>query len=204
MDRRFREDENELPYLLSQKRDKVKTPRSSGFHYEIIIEDRPFSQFASAVEGLIIPIDDRINIINSVEVTAKNCTFSINDSGDRLIFQFVVENRYVKTFITVYFENHQLSVSNYYIDHGKLESQPWFKSEVSRISREIGLDFYTCSSRRAHEFEDGHLTIEDNCSVLVIFGDGDFFNDHPGYKIDFKRKRFVEYHIFAGHEAILF
>ena len=81
MNRGFREDENELPYLLWQKRDKIKAGNPKPFN--INIQNRPFEDFESTVRGLIIPDDDRANIISSVEVRPKNCRFSVKEPAEK-------------------------------------------------------------------------------------------------------------------------
>ena len=170
MNRGFREDENELPYLLWQKRDKIKAGNPKPFN--INIQNRPFRDFESTVRGLIIPDDDRANIIRSVEVRPKNCRFSVSTNSE---------------------DNN---------NHDRLESADWFKREVSRISRQIGQDYYSCASGYGYKCSDGRLTINDNCCILVYFGDDscDILGEYPGYKIDFKKRKLVKYHVFQGHE----
>jgi len=201
VNRGFREDENELPYLLWQKRDKIKAGNPKPFN--INIQNRPFRDFESTVRGLIIPDDDRANIIRSVDVRPKNCRFSVStNSEDNLVFTFDVENRYVRTSIRSVYEDHELYVSSYYNNHDRLESADWFKREVSRISRQIGQDYYSCASGYGYKCSDGSLTINDDCCILVYFGDDscDILGEYPGYKIDFKKRKLVKYHVFQGHE----
>ena len=84
----FREDENELPYLVWQRRDRDED-RGQSYSDEddfeplnISFNNIPYSQFSSYVRRLQLTSDQKARLISSIEIKPRNCTFSINQNGD--------------------------------------------------------------------------------------------------------------------------
>ena len=186
-DRHFREDENELPYLVSSKRDPV---RSGGGYKSPIINAKnvPFREFPAYVNRLNIPYDDKRMLVNSIIVEPENCSFSFGTLGDDLKIEFFAENQYVKSYVSVVFDG-ELYVSYWSGNYDGLESMQWFKNEVRRIKKEIGKDFWSFAGGFHHELRNGIFRLTNDCSIVAYFGDGSTNMEHHLYNVDFDARR---------------
>lgn len=200
-DRHFREDENELPYLVRQTRNDERRgysdrPESSHLH----IYDVPFSQFPLYIDRLGLAPNQKSHLINSIEIRPRDCTFSIHRTDD-LRLSFKVKNEYLTTEIMVRYDpaSGQLEYLTGTTHHDALQSQQWFKDIVHKIEIEKGCKFEFCY--RGHDFKcrDGKLVINDDFETMVMF-EKDGCNDHYGYRLDFSRRKLEFYHEYPFHE----
>ena len=146
MEHRFREDENELPYLVSQKRDDGRPSHGSSRHdgpknneekiNDILISmDIPYSQYVKLKEKVMSFLD------------AKDCTgLTVEMDYDEYDFIFTRENEYIKTTDTFeYFTEFELDrlFKDCYTTHNydNLEKNPHFQDLIRRT----GLEYMGCS-----------------------------------------------------------
>ena len=186
-DRHFREDENELPYLVGSRRDPVR----SGGGYKapsIKAKNVHFSQFPAYVNRLNISPNEKRMLVDSIIVEPENCTFSFNNSGDNLRIEFNVENRYVRSYVSVVLDG-ELHVSYWSSNYDGLESMQWFKQEVQRIKREIGKDFWSFAGGFHHELKNGIFRVTNDFKVVAYFGDGSTNMEHHLYNVDLDNQR---------------
>lgn len=202
MSRRFREDENELPYLVWETRDEKPRNRTERFHLaEINIENKPINEFSSVVDGLLFS-NQKINLLNSIEVKPKNCTFSIKRNDDDFIITFYIKNDYLTSEIIVHYDLNscQIQRPNYFASYDGLKSMQWFKNAVKQIEQEKGYKFDFCTEGYDALYKSGKLLINDDFDVIVMFDD-DESNDQYGYKVDFENKKLNLYHVYPFHES---
>jgi len=186
-DRHFREDDNELPYLVSSKREPI---RSGGGYISPAMNANnvPFREFPAYVNRLNIPYDDKRLLIDSIIVEPENCTFSFKNSQDNLKIEFTVENQYVRSYVSVVFDG-ELYVSFWSGNYDGLESMQWFKNEVRRIKKEIGKDFWSFAGGFHHELRNGIFRLTNDCSIVAYFGDGSTNMEHRLYNVDLANQR---------------
>ena len=194
--RRFREDENELPYLVYETRESKKRKYSDP-PLNISYEDIPFSEFPSYVNRLILTPNQKSNLISAVDVKPRQCTFSIRQSDEGVQIKFKVKNQYLESNITVFYNPayssfESQSYTNY---HNGLEALPWFKNEVARVEGEIDLKFWECGSGFDYECSNGKFLLDDSYTVIVFFGDESPTSDYHEYKVDFENKKLEKYHV---------
>lgn len=204
MERRFREDENELPYLVWES-DEPKGIGDNSYLFKKDFENIDFREFSSYVRRLMISDDHKDSIIASVEVNARNCKFSIHQNGDDIRFSFTVANEYVKTEIDVRYNPDLAGMERYggYTYHDGLESKQWFKEAVREIENETGRRYEFCFNGHDFTCRGGRLVINDSYETMVMFEkDGD--SDHYAYKVDFALKELREYHTYPFHEYFTF
>ena len=175
-DRHFREDENELPYLVSSKRDPVRS--GGGYTFPgMNAKNVPFAEFPRYVNMLNISPSDKRMLIDSIIVEPENCTFSFKNSQDNLKIEFSVENQYVRSYVSLVYDG-ELYVSYWSGNYDGLESMQWFKNEVRRIKREIGKDFWSFAGGFHHELRNGIFRLTNDCSIVAYFGDGSTNMEH--------------------------
>ena len=195
-DRHFREDENELPYLVSEKRDPY---RGGSYNRRVDFEGVPFSEFKSCVSSLLLPGDVKSEIISSVTVRPKNCIVSIHQDGDVVRFRFILKNEYLTSEFIARYE----SGMHFYLpypDIAGLESREWFKQEIRRIEKETGLKQDTKSGGYSFNFYKDTLEILDEYHVRIYFRGKSQFDDYHSYKVDFNQRKLVKYHVHPWHE----
>ena len=185
MDQRFREDENELPYLLWQKRDD-KRPKTSG---------KPKSSAKNLDEvlnSLYISSSQRAVLKNKLTsfLNAKDCTgLTVEDFFDGCVFRIKRENEYITT--TDEFEySADLNLRRIFIDcfsshnHDRLLASPDFK----RMIEATGLEFIECSGGYESEFSmrDDEFTLKDEIVVWVYLRAGSVKRQ---YKLDLDKMK---------------
>ena len=191
-DRHFREDENELPYLVSEKRDGYRG--SGSVQLRMDFEDVPFRDFRSYIDRLLMPRKDKVTIINSIKVNPKNCICSISQDGHVVDINLVLKNKYLSSRFHFRYDSEMQFLYPFH-DHSIMKSSQWFKDEVRRVENEICLKYDACGGGYRFHFEDDMLEVLDEIEVLVYFSDGGEFSDSHSYKVDFKNKKLVEYHV---------
>ena len=197
-DRHFMEDENELPYLVWETRDNNRrTSRSN--RLELDFEDIPFKEFPSYVKRLILPQNHKNNIINSIDVKPENCTFSIHQKDKEIYLSLTLKNEYItSTFHGSYDQNDsEISFNFPSTSYRGLESRQWFKKEVKRVEKEIGLKFDAETGGYHFEWVGEKLKITDEFKIFIHFSDKDPYGDSHGYKVDFENKKLEKYHVFT-------
>ena len=202
MSRHFREDENELPYLVWEAREDKHRNRANESHLRNInIKDRPFTEFSSVINGLLLSPNQKTGLLNSVEIEPKNCTFSIQGDSDELKIKFIVRNEYLTSEISMVYNLVSCQTESYfgrYSSHDGLESLQWFKDAVHQIERENGYKYEFCHG--GHDISTfGKLLINDDFKAIAMFekeGNG----DHYGYKVDFNNRKLELYHVYPFHE----
>lgn len=165
-------------------------------------EDIPFREFSSYVKRLIISPSHMNNIINSFDVNPQNCTFSIHQNDDIIGISLVLKNEYM-TFefnCTYHCNNSEFTIPLPSQDYRNLESMQWFKNEVRRVEKEIGLKFDSEAGGYHYQWIDEKLKITDEFQILVYFSDDDRYSDSYSYKVDFKNKKLEKYHVHSWIE----
>ena len=81
----FREDESELPYLVSSRRDDSRNYSRRDNSRNINFKDVPFTEFPTCVKLLRLPLEDKVNLINSVEIRPGDCRFSIRQDDEEIM-----------------------------------------------------------------------------------------------------------------------
>ena len=211
----FREDENELPYLVSQKRDSYYRKDENEYFrddygqrsvpFELHFKGISFKEFPSYVMRLNLSRNHKDNIIRSVDIKPGNCTFSLNQIGDDVRMSFKVENEYLSTELNFRYDcvSGCFEYIGGYTHHDGLESQQWFRDEVRRIENETGYSYEFCYNGHDFSTKDGRVVINDAYESMVMFEE-DHDSDHYGYKVDFTRKMLEEYQTYPFHEYFLF
>lgn len=191
------EDENELPYLVSRKSDyyegyKGSTERKFNF------ENIAFEQFPSRVNMLILAQNHINRIIGSIDVKAKGCTCSIRQNDDDVRFSFNLKNQYMSSEFSAHYDmdNSEMIFNYPFTNFDGLKSLQWFKTEVARVEREIGLKFHDMAGGFDFKYDNGHLTINDEFDAIAHFSEGNYNSDSHGYKVDFENRKLKEYHVY--------
>jgi len=207
----FREDENELPYLVWQRRDRDEDRGQSYSDTEdfepikISFNNILYSQFSSYVRRLQLTREQKARLISCVEIKPRNCTFSLNQNGDDIRITFRIENEYLDTEITVSYDPFSGSVEYRYgyTHHDRLQSMKWFRDAVNLIERQNGYKYEFCYEGHDFSTRTGRLVVNDSFKTCVMFEkDGD--DDHYGYKVNFASRRLEEYKTYPFHEYHLF
>lgn len=203
-DRHFREDENELPYLLYEKRDEYKRS-GKPVPPRLDFKDIPFREFPSYVRRLNLALDHKNYIIDSVEVEPQDCIFSIRQEDDEVILTFEVRNEYVATRLSFQYDLNgrrfeYLGGTTY---HDGLEAMEWFKSVVRKTEKENGFKFIFCYNGHSFDRSNGRLLIRRDFQTMVMF-ERDPHDDHYGYKVDFATRTLREYHEYPFFEFFEF
>ena len=196
MEHRFREDENELPYLVSQKRDDGRPSHVSSRHDEpktneekvndiLISMDVPYSQYVKLKEKVMSFLD------------AKDCTgLAVEMDYGEYDFIFTRENEYIKTTHRFeYFTELELDrlFSDCYTTHNydNLVKNPRFQELIRRT----GLEFMGCSG--GYKVETKYFSefiMPDELDLGVNFRVG---SKRRHYKLDLDRmelsKEYFEY-----------
>ena len=203
-DRFFREDENELPYLVNEKRDPIKQTGTVK-QFELDFRDIPYSEFSSYVQRLALPQEHKRNLIGRIEIRPKNCTFSIHQRSDEIRITFTVENEYVKAKINVEYNlnSSQVEFLGGTTYHDSLEAMQWFKNAVRKIENETGYKFLFCYNGPDFTSRGGKLLVTDDFETMVMF-EKDHYSDHYGYQVDFAKRNLEFYHEYPFHEFYAF
>ncbi len=190
----FREDENELPYLVSSRRDDSRNYSRRDNSRNINFKDVPFTEFPTYVKLLRLPLEDKVNLINSVEIRPGDCRFSIRQDDEEIMIDFEVENKYLKTEITVSYSpvSHRIEYRWGYVSHDGLESLRWFRNEVALAEKETGLDYDMALGGFRFSTDDGKLIIKDEMYVSVIFSRNYNENDSYEYRVDFEKRKLIQ------------
>ena len=203
-DRHFREDENELPYLLYEKRDEYKRS-GKPVPLRLDFKDIHFREFPSYLRRLNLALDHKNYIIDSVEVEPQDCIFSIRQDDDEVILTFEVRNEYVATRLSFQYDLNgrrfeYLGGTTY---HDGLEAMEWFKSVVRKTEKENGFKFIFCYNGHSFDRSNGRLLIRRDFQTMVMF-ERDRYDDHYGYKVDFATRTLREYHEYPFFEFFEF
>ena len=193
------EDENELPFLVYEKRDDI--PRGKSQLEDINFKDVPFREFSSYVSRLRMTADEKANLVNSVEIQPEDCTFSMHQGDDGIRIVFKIKNEYCSLTLTVEYDRNSGMIKSQggYSDHDGLESMQWFKDAVHKKEKEKGYRFIFCYVERCFSTSEGKLLIKDDCETFVMF-EKDGVDDHYGYSVDFARKSLKFYHEYPFFE----
>ena len=146
MEHRFREDENELPYLVSEKRDNGRRYEKPT-RYDRVFRNITIDEFPKILNVLGFAPDQIRDLMNIIEIRPRNCICSIREDGtDDIIMKFNVKNEYVASKICVSYSRNRRRI----LGHGSLNnydslmSMQWFRDEVNRIENETGWKFSSC------------------------------------------------------------
>ena len=198
-DEYYMEDEHEWPYLVRETRNDNKGNGNVGTStLRRDFEGIPFSQFPAYAKRLILPPDHINNIINSIDVKAKNCTFSLHQKDFTVNIILTLKNEFLSSEFRGTYDSSssELSFNLPFHYYEGLKSMKWFKSEVSRVEKEIGMKFYSLVRGYDFTWADERLTIEDEYDALASFSDDDIQSDTHSYKVDFEDKKLIKYHVF--------
>lgn len=209
----FREDENELPYLVYERRDRDYKEDEDDYSHEyyrynkgnvkngLHLTDIPFWEFATYVRRLNISENHKDSIIRLVDIKPRNCTFSIHYVLDDLRMFFRVENEYLATEVRVHYD-FGMSCFEYCggtTYHDRLESMQWFKNLVRKMENEKGFSYEFCFNGHDFSSRGGRVVINDSYESMVMFEkEGD--DDHYAYRIDFEKRRLEEYKVYSFTE----
>lgn len=202
-DRYFMEDENELPYLVTEtRRNNRRNGNTKHIPLKMDFNNVPFREFSSYVKRLILAPNHINNIINSIDVKPNNCTFSIHQNNNIINIVLILKNEYMTSKFDGFYDSHTSELTFYlpYTDYRSLESLHWFKNEIKRVEKEISLKFNSESGGYHYQWIDEKLRITDEFQILVYFRDEDIFSDSYSYKVDFKNKKLEEYHVHSWIE----
>ena len=168
MDHRFREDENELPYLVNLKRDKVKGSRRDTRSDHEKVED--------IVNGLDVSDLEKFMLKNKIMEFLKtmDCTgLYAEDHFTGGSFTFTRENDYVKTCDEFLFDHKFFNGRRLFMDcytthyHDRLLSHPKFQKLIDSMPYE----FTGVSGGYEIKYHGGDETFEmlDEINVQVSF-----------------------------------
>ncbi|MEE0935330.1 MAG: hypothetical protein U0L42_06615 [Methanobrevibacter sp.] len=206
----FREDENELPYLVYERRDRNYSNDWDDYSYDeyrapkrnvrndLHINNVPLWEFPTYVRRLNISENHKDSILRLVDIRARNCTFSINHVLDDLRMSFRAENEYVTTEIRVHynFGESRFDYCGGTTYHDRLESMQWFKNLVRKMENEKGFSYEFCFNGHDFTSRGGRVVINDSFETMVMF-EKDRYDDHYAYKIDFEKRRLEEYKVYS-------
>lgn len=185
MNRGFREDENELPYLLWEKRDGISSKSNRGQSPNAnrqTLDDVLNSLYISDGQRAVLRAK-LVSFLNS----GDNISLTVEDGFDGCMFIFTRENEYVKT--TDQFEyctsfNLKRVFSDCYSSHDydKLLNNPRFKAMIKKT----GLEFLRCNGGFVCEYSGrfDEFTMKNELDLCVIFKDG---STTRGYELDLDR-----------------
>lgn len=197
------EDENELPYLVQEKRDDDYHSRPSG-HYDISENNETDEETLFRIlDPMDLSIIQHMKLYNKLIafLNAKDCT-SLNVEGEfgEYIFKFTRENEYVKTtdefLYYPIFGDLKRVFKDYYTSHNhdRLIANPRFQSLI----RATGLEFIKCDGGYVTEYSIAHdeITMKDEIDIGVWFKAG---SKKRNYKLDLDRmelsRDYFEYRI---------
>ena len=194
-DHYFREDENELPYLVSQKRDEDKSFGDESYDIEIGYGDTSSNKNLTNAERLD-NILDSMGLFLAQKYILKNALVSLLNSRDctRLdvneveygyyLFVFTRENEYIKT--TDEFEyNTEFDIRRIFIDcytrhnYDRLIANPHFKALIEKTDGQ----FIRCSGGYETDYSMASdvFSFSDEINLRVIFKIGSL---QRSYKLD--------------------
>ena len=138
MDRRFREDENELPYLVSSKRDRIKGSPVDARTRDEKLDEIISRLYVSDLEKILL----KSNLLKFL--SAKDCTGLIaEDDFTSCSFTITRENDYIKTQDEFLFSHDLFRVKRVFWDcytshsHDKLLSNPRFRKLIDSTPYEF-------------------------------------------------------------------
>ena len=191
-DHYFREDENELPYLVSQKRDHEKSSDDECYEED---EVSPNPTNAEKMDSIL----DSMGLFLAQKVILKNALVSLLDSRDctRLdvnneeygyyTFVFTRENEYIKTTDTFEYSTEfefRRTFLDCYTSHNydRLTANPRFRALLEKTEGE----FLRCSGGYETDFSfaDDEFSFRDEINVSVIFKVG---SAQRSYDLDLER-----------------
>lgn len=202
-DRHFMEDENEWPYLVSEDSHVYTGSGKSGsVPLKADFESLPFSEFSSRISRLVIDSRNKAKILSSIAVEPANCRFSLHYDGSKIRISLILENEFLTSNFNGFYDLDTSEMTFYQPIHSynRLESMPWLEREIKRVESEIGLGFYGFGGGYQYSWFNGYLTINDEIEVHVFFTSGDSLSDYHSYRVDFKGKRLVKYHVHPWFE----
>ena len=141
------------------------------------------------------------NIINSVEINARNCIVSMHKRDDEIIMTFLVENEYVATEFRLLYDLNfsQIEYLGGTTYHDNLESRTWFINAVKKIEKENGYRYAFCFGGHDFSFSNGRLVVNGDFKSKVMF-EKDGCSDHFDYNIDFAKRKLEFNHVCPFHE----
>lgn len=191
-DHYLREDENELPYLVSQKRDYEKSSEDEYYDED---EVSPNPTNAEKLDSIL----DSMGLFLAQKVILKNALVSLLDSRDctRLdvnneeygyyTFVFTRENEYIKTTDTFEYSTEfefRRTFLDCYTSHNydRLTANPRFRALLEKTDGE----FLGCSGGYETDFSfaDDEFSFRDEINVSVIFKVG---SAQRSYDLDLER-----------------
>lgn len=192
------EDENEWPYLVWENKGEYGGSRNTVTpSLNLSFENRPFGEFSSCVNRLLIDSSHKRKILSSIKVEPRNCSFSLRQEDEKIRMSLVLENEYLTSQFNGFYDLNSCELTFYYPfhSHNRLESMSWFESEIRRVKSESGLGFDEATGGYKFEWRDDNLRIKDQFEVLAMFSDGGERSDTHSYKVDFKNRKLVKYHV---------
>lgn len=181
-DRHFREDENELPYLVSQTRDDSFSQTNCSRTNEEKLDD--------ILNSMNITLLQRLTLKNKVIsfLNAKDCiSLTVNDMFDAYIFVFTRKNEYIETTHELeYYPDFDIKriFQDCYTSHNydNLIRNSRFKG----IIKKTGLEFLNCKGGYLCKYSmaDDEFTFEDEMDIGVWFKAG---SKKRLYKLDLDR-----------------
>ena len=194
-DHYFREDENELPYLVSQKRDEDKSFGDESYDIEIGYGDASSNKNLTNAERLD-NILDSMGLFLAQKYILKNALVSLLNSRDctRLdvneveygyyLFVFTRENNYIKT-IDEFEYSTEFDIRRTFIDcytnhnYDRLIANPHFKALIEKTDGQ----FIRCSGGYETDYSMASdvFSFSDEINLRVIFKIGSL---QRSYKLD--------------------
>ena len=194
MEHRFREDENELPYLVSQKRDDGRPRRSEGgLHFEEPEGDE--LKVNDILESMNLMFSQFVALKMKVMsfLGARDCTGLWVEGGPQeYSFTFTRQNEYVKTTHEfIYWTDMVIPrvfkdcYSSH--DHSGLEGNPDFK----RLIKATGFEYIGCRGGYVCDYDSpsDEFTMSDEIDVHVRFRVG---SKGRAYDLDLDRMELAE------------
>ena len=191
--RRFREDENELPYLVWETRDDET-------RFEEDEEIEPEKTYEEKVDDILNAMDLSLMLQTLLKskvmefLNSKDCTgLSVEGGFGGYTFNFTRENEYIKTIdeFEYYprFANHRRTFKDCYSHHNydNLISNPRFQEMIEKS----GMEFIKCSGGYEVDYSmaDDDFTMKDEAEIRVIFNAG---NKKRSYKLDLDNMKLSE------------
>ncbi len=195
----FREDENELPYLVSQKRDDGTSRDSEPYDDEVSYGDDFSSnknltnaeRLDNILNSMGLFLAQKVILKNALAalLNSRDCTrLEVNEEGyGYYTFVFTRENEYIKT--TDEFEyTLEFDVRRTFIDcytshnYDRLISNPSFRNLIEKTEGE----FIRCSGGYETDYSmaSDEFSFSDEINLRVIFRVGSF---ERSYKLDLDR-----------------
>ncbi len=203
---RFREDENELPYLVWETRDEDSHSKSYSNHDYSNKEkaktneeklDEILSSIYISVSQWTILKNKLISFLNS-----KDCTdlTAVEDMFGGYTFVFTRENEYVRTTVEFFYDPNYAELRRIFVDcntyhnHDNLVNNPSFQNLIKKT----GMEFIKCAGGYVTDYSMAadEFTLKDEIDVGVYFKVG---SKERRYELDLNKmelsKEYFEFNI---------